>query len=120
MSDNTELASADNRDLADDMVFEPSDQFPGRKVAVAIKDGLQVCWCCFDTVQHQSFFDAMMGDALVKICSDPECRRAVGRNNHVRERKLHDGEIILLDSLTDEDREKLMGEISLRKKQLEN
>lgn len=106
----------DEEDLADDVIFEPSDQYTDRKVAIAILDGVQVCWCCFKTTSSVNRIDAISGSALVRICLQEECRKIVGRKNRDRNQKLDSGDIIEVHQLPKKDRLELLAKSAEKKK----
>jgi len=103
-------------DLADDVVFEPSDQWQDRKVAIAIKDGVQVCWCCFKVTGKVNRIDALSGTAIVRICLSDECRKIVGRKNRDRQERLNKGDLIEVHNLPNKDRLELLAKAAEKKK----
>jgi hypothetical protein len=113
-----ELERTAEEDLADDVVFEPSIMHENRKVAIAVKDGLHVCWCCFKSVTANTSLDALMGEGIVvRICEDNlECRKKVGEANRKRDRDRESGNIIQLADLTEAQRVELVEEIKEKKK----
>lgn len=106
-------------DLADDVVFEPSSQFEGLKVAIAIKDGIQVCWCCFVPVSPVNQVDAMLGEAAVRLCiGSADCRGKVGKKNRERQNAIDQGDIILTHQLPEKERLHLLAKAAEAKKLL--
>lgn len=104
-------------DLADDVIFEPSLTYEGRRVAIAIKDAVQVCWCCHEPVKTTDCVDAVMGEgAVVRLCDKPECRRLVGDENREREVQRRAGNIIQLSDLSEEEARDLTNEMAEKKK----
>lgn len=108
----------EREDLADDVIFEPSLVYEGRKVAIAVKDGIQVCWCCFEPVTANECLDALMGEGgvVVRICrGDESCRKKVGADNRQRDSERRKGNIIMLDGLSENERTELVQEIKEKK-----
>lgn len=103
-------------DLGDDVIFEPSRDYQGRRAAVAIKDGLQVCWTCFEPLDGE-YREAILGDGILRICAkNQSCSRSVGRANLERENKIHDGKLILLHNLSNAEKMKVLAELDAEKK----
>lgn len=67
-------------DLADDVETRPTAD--GRRAAVAVKAGVDVCWNCFDVLIE--FADIPMGHATIRVCKTRECVRAVMNTNAKR------------------------------------
>lgn len=116
MTENLNTAALTEDELADDVIFEPSSSYPGRKVGIAIKNGLQVCWSCFKPL-FEEHVDAIMGEATtVRICKEHDCAKMVGRANDSRRSRLNDGNIILLDGLPQNERLKILADFDRAKK----
>lgn len=116
---SVELEDTPEKDLADDMIFEPSIRYPGNRVAIAIKGGEQVCWCCFSPLRiGAQTIDAPMGEggALVRICTNERCGGKVSAANRDRDERKRAGSIIQLGDLTEDDRVELVHEIKEKKK----
>ena len=113
-----ELERTPEEDLADDVIFEPSIIYPGRKVAIAVKNGMQVCWSCFKPVSPRDCIDALMGEGMVvRICDDNEsCRSKVGKANRKRDEDRESGNLVQLADLTEHERVELVEEIEAKKK----
>jgi hypothetical protein len=79
-------------DLADDVKLEPSTAFPGWSAAVAFKDGMHVCWNCFDPLGDHH--DLRMGETIIRVCRKAECVSSVHATN--RARALAEKKIILI------------------------
>lgn len=72
--------------LGDDVKLFPSILVPGKDVAVAMKNGNAVCWCCFDPL-GADFIDLVMGEALVRFCKKKACLKKVAQRNAGREQE---------------------------------
>lgn len=70
-------------DLADTIETRESPYQPGHRAAVAVKDNVDVCWNCFDPLL-MGFTDIVMGHALVRVCKERICVRAVMNENSKR------------------------------------
>jgi hypothetical protein len=104
-------------DLADDVIFEPSSSFEGRRVGVAIKDGIQVCWSCFTPLSPVNQIDAMLGQGIVRLClGDADCRGRAGKKNREINDAIDKGEIILTHQLPEKDRLRLLAESKEKRK----
>ena len=110
------LEKTPEEDLADDVVFEPSANFQGRLVGIAIKNGHHVCWCCFAAISPRDSSDLVMGEgALVRICGKAECVQRVGEANADRSARDRANQIVRFGDLTEADRESLVEEIKRKK-----
>lgn len=107
----------EHEDLADDLIFEPSLQYPDRRVAIAIKNGLHVCWNCHVPVKPNESREAILGEGiLVRLCQDDACAQSAGDANRTRERARAKGDVVLLSSLSEEEKVELVEEIKEKKK----
>lgn len=94
ITDNTDEVLERSDDLADNVALDPSPFFPGKSAAVAEKDGNKVCWNCFEMLIPGEFADYVMGHAIVRVCRDRQCMRAVMTRNMHRDRANGQGRII--------------------------
>lgn len=118
IGENVALEQTDEANLADDTIFEPSSEYQGRLVSIAVKNGRQVCWCCFDPVSSRDCADVVVGTAIVRICEKRECSDRVGERNADRAERERKGAIIQLGDLTEPEREQLVDEIERKKREL--
>lgn len=94
--DHTDEELPRDEKLADNVTLDPSPFFPGKSAAVAEKDGNRVCWNCFEMLIPGEFADYVMGHAIVRVCKQRECMRAVMDTNMKRDREKGAGRIITI------------------------
>jgi hypothetical protein len=84
--DNTFEVLQPDPNLGDDVKLFPSTLIPGKDVAVAMKNGNAICWCCFDPLVGD-FVDVVMGEAIVRFCKKKSCHKKVAARNAAREQE---------------------------------
>jgi hypothetical protein len=77
--ESSDVEDADEA-LADGMDFRDSPYHTGRRVSVATKMGVDVCWCCHRPVLAPSnYVDIPMKEALIRLCKNESCMISAAR-----------------------------------------
>ncbi len=91
MNDSAAIPKGEEADdkLGDDVSLEPSILYPGHSAVCVRKDGMLVCWNCFellvDTIDLPMRKKDGSSSVLVRVCRTTKCAGAVQQENRKRE-----------------------------------